>query len=354
LDRLSVLRDIALVLDVSLAALIGDEEPASAKYTFKTPDVDALENALLSYSAIQQPENLGGITKTQLACQVKHAWTLFQAASLSPKCSTLPNLLTHLHQQKQSLYALRLLVFSYQLACEVAFKLGRPDLAWIAADRGIQFAELSEDLALIGGANRRIVHAMMLGSNYTRGLALVTATAQRLAPAVSASSPDIVSACGALLLKGSIAAAKAKNVSVAIGLNDEAARIAAVLGKDRNIHWSAFGPTNVVIHRATAMTELNDGPGALAALSTIDRKALDQLSAERRAEYFLTSARGHLLSSNTQGAVRAVMEADRVGPGSVRFRPSSRHLIHQLIHGPGRPSSDPMLLRLARLVGIQT
>ncbi len=44
------------------------------------------------------------------------------------------------------------LTWTYQLTASTAFKLGNEQLGWVTADRGIQIAEQTGDLTLIGGA----------------------------------------------------------------------------------------------------------------------------------------------------------------------------------------------------------
>jgi hypothetical protein len=52
------------------------------------------------------------------------------------------------------------LAWTYQLTAATAFKLGDAQLGWVAADRGIQVAEQTGDLTLIGSAARRVAHAL--------------------------------------------------------------------------------------------------------------------------------------------------------------------------------------------------
>lgn len=100
------------------------------------------------------------------------------------------------------------LAWTYQLTASTAFKLGDAQLGWVAADRGIQVAEQTEDLTLIGSAARRVAHALSATAQNNDAAQLVRSAADRLAPHLADADPAFVSAYGMLLLKGSIAAAK--------------------------------------------------------------------------------------------------------------------------------------------------
>ena len=358
LDRLSVLRTIATVLDVPLHALIDEPNSELSATCADEVQVAALENALQNYVHMYPGSNARPTPPMALLRkQVEYAWVVFQSSNLSFAGSVLPKLIGDLHAcaQASDPLVIELLVHIYQVTAETAFKLGRTDLGWIAADRALHFGELSEDLALIGGASRRVIHAMMSKpSSCERALVLAKVMETRLAPHVGNGGPDVLSAYGSLLLKASIAAARGGDAARAMEFNSEAGRIAARLGGDRNIHWSAFGPTNVGIHRASAHVDLGDGPKALAACAAINPSALDRLNPNRRAQHWVNITRGHMLSGQSTQAEKAILEADRTGTAAVRCSPATRTLINDILHGPGRVTTpSPALVQLAAAVGIE-
>src|SRR5437764_15356212 len=86
-----------------------------------------------------------------------------------------------------------------------------------------------------------------------------------------------------LFLLGGVVAARQGQAAVARELHGEGQAVAARLGDDRNERWTAFGPTNVVLHQVAALVDLGDGGGAVQAASEVRPDGLAKLPRERRA-----------------------------------------------------------------------
>jgi transcriptional regulator with XRE-family HTH domain len=255
LDRLSVLRQIAQVLDISLYTLIDEDEAERARSCTDVAEVAAIKEALERYDGLTGDITITAADLPRLRRSLHYGWHAFQSANYQVVGRLLPDLLVGLQQAYRGLdgsdrdTAAELLTQAYWLSAQICFKLARFDLGWVAADRGIQVAEWTGDLTLIGHTTRRIVEAMMAGTDDSaqRALALVHTTADRLDTNLDRVPMTYLSAYGMLLLKGSIAAARLDNAALSRDLNLEAGRIAGRLGEDRNDHWTAFGPTNVAV-----------------------------------------------------------------------------------------------------------
>lgn len=151
------------------------------------------------------------------------------------------------------------LAWLYQLTAATALKLGDSELGWIAADRGIQVAEQTEDLTLIGSAARRVAHALTATHQSRDAVVLVRSAADRLEPHLEKGDAAFVSAYGMLLLKGSIAAARMNQAADVRDLQAEALIVAGRLDGQYNEHWSAFGVTNVRVHEVSALADMQGG-----------------------------------------------------------------------------------------------
>jgi hypothetical protein len=294
---------------------------------------------------------------------LRYGWAAFQASNYQAVTRLLPDFLVALQESYRDLtdstreIAGSYLTQTYWLAAEIAFKLGRTDLGWLAADRGIVVAEWTGDLALIGATARRLVHALMGAADresIVRGVSLVRATAARLDAELGRASPTLLSAHGALFLKGSIAAARIRDASLSGEFNSEAAKAAQLLGGDRNEHYSAFGPTNVLVHRVSALAEMQEAGRVVDEAHRISDGQLATLPRERRANHLLDVARGFNQWGRRDDAVALLLQADQVAREEVRCRPSTHGLVLDLVRSyPRGTRPDPRLARIARVVGIQ-
>ncbi|GAB3651842.1 helix-turn-helix transcriptional regulator [Actinocorallia lasiicapitis] len=362
LDRLSVLEQIADVLGISLATLIDRRTAARAADCADEVEIAALREALQRYDGLlgrihEQPPDL-----PRLRRDVDYGWTSFQASNYQVSTRLLPDLLVTLQHAYRTLndhdreQAAELLVQAYWLAAGIAMKFGQPELSWVAADRGMTLAEWSGDPALIGGTARRVVHAM-LGAPEPAGarhaINLVRTVADRLEPGLGNATPAYRSNYGMLLLKGSIAAGQIGDAVLARDLNAEAGVVAGLLGGDRNDHWSAFGPTNVGVHRVSALADLHEGGRVVEFARGLAPDQLATLPRERRANHTVDVARGYAQAGKRDDAVRLVLDADTLAREEVRCRPLARSLVAQLAgsYPRGRRPSTAFST-LAREMGI--
>ncbi|HYS37751.1 MAG TPA: helix-turn-helix domain-containing protein, partial [Pseudonocardiaceae bacterium] len=143
LDRLSVLEHIADVLDIELRVLLDAEQAVQTEQCADEVEITALQEALQRYEGIcgtaqlDEDPNLDDLRRTLHYC-----WTAFQASSYQAVTRLLPDFLVALQQAYRGATepsarerAADYLTQAYWLAAEIAFKLGRIDLGWLAADR---------------------------------------------------------------------------------------------------------------------------------------------------------------------------------------------------------------------------
>ncbi len=216
----------------------------------------------------------------------------------------------------------------YQTAAGVLLKHGDRTLAAVAADRSVQAAGLTENPLVMAAGARAQVHTLMASRHAREAVALAAMTAERLAHEPSASSDGMLSVRGALLLRAATAAARAEDRSGALGLLHEADSLARQLGRDANVCWTAFGPTNVVLHRIAAAVDLGDAGTAVQLAEEVD---LDRVPLpERRAVLFIDVARAYLQWGKDERALAAVRTAERHAPEEVRDRPLVHRLLQEL------------------------
>lgn len=364
LDRLSVLRQISRVLDIPLAAIIDPEEAERQRTCPDDREINNIRQALRRYDAITNVFRPGGDVLPEpnlakLERSVRFGWMAFQASAYQVIGQLLADLIRdsqaavwQLENDEQQ-QAQTWLAWTYQLTAATALKLGDAQLGWVAADRGIQIAEQTGDLTLIGSAARRVAHALSATHQSDDAVQLVKSAASRLEPHLRSTDSAFASAYGMLLLKGSIAAARLDHAADVRDLQDEALAVAARLEYDRNENWSAFGTTNVLVHRVSALADMQSGGRVIEAAADIPYGDLMHLPRERRASHLLDLTRGHLQAGQRDQAAATLLDADQLAPEEVRCRHLAKLVITDLVRSyPRGLTPTAGVTRLARVVGV--
>jgi transcriptional regulator with XRE-family HTH domain len=354
LDRLSVIKSLADQLDVQLGDLLA--EPSLLDWT---ADVDgstvpALREALMDYR--QASPFLGNPYKSDppdldlQRSKVGAAWSAYQDSRYARATRLIPETLADAHRAVQAyegddlLRAQGLLAMAYQGAAMVLTKIGEADLAWIAADRGLNAAQASESLVMIGSLFRSVTHCLLANGRFDAAKQLTTSAGDFLQGGLGEASPEFLSVYGTLFLAGSMAAARSEDRATAQTFLKEAEDSARRLGHDANHMWTAFGPTNVAIHRVSTAMELGDVQIALDQGPRIDASALP---IERRVRHTLEIARAHAAHNETDDALALVLDAEELAPEQVRYHFLSRQLVTKWVRQQrGKPSHQ--LADLAR------
>ena len=97
-----------------------------------------------------------------------------------------------------------------------------------------------------------------------------------LATQIKDDDPAALSIAGMLYLRTAIASARHQDRSAAMALLAEAENAAARLGRDANYWQTAFGPTNVQLHRIATSLDLGDVAWVVERGAEIDPSNLPQ------------------------------------------------------------------------------
>lgn len=281
-----------------------------------------------------------------LSAAVARAKRDYQACRYAEVINGLPGLLTRVHAAcavlagDRQAQAHTLSAEAHHVAASILLKLGDHGLAWLAADRSLQAARSSCDPLTVGSSARIITHA--LTSNGHRGAAATTASsfAERLGRDLPAHDRESLSVYGSLLLRGAIAAAQRNDRATAHELLTEAQDAGRRIGGDGNLRWTAFGPTNVTLHRVHIAVTLGDAGTAIDTARSIN---LDQVTVtERKASLLVDTARAFLQYSKHENAYLALRAAKEIAPEEIAGRPAVRQLVRDLI-----TSAPPSIQRQA-------
>lgn len=251
-DKLSVLVDIAKVLDVDVQTL----SPSPWRYApnggTNVAALDAIRTTLTGYN------HLLGSQATlwplpQLRSGVVQAHRAYQAAEYDQVAAVLPDLLGVADAYDDTSPEVQAVKSSaYVVASKLLTKVGEAHLAWITADRAATAALNADSAQAQAQAAYQVVCALLRAERTEDAERIAVTSAERLAPVVRIEEPELVSLAGALwLISGVIAARSVDRTSSRERLNN-AHRLAELLRRDGNLAWTAFGPTNVAVHQASA------------------------------------------------------------------------------------------------------
>jgi hypothetical protein len=333
-DSYSVLRDLARVLRVDIATLAGSGSNETER-SVRDGDLVAIERALLIGTATAPIPAVGSaIAELQGA---------YQAARYDEVLAALPALIEALDGQEPQLVAA-----GYTVVAKTLTKIGQPDLALGAADRARTAAQQGGGApADVGMAIYQVVCALLPTPRAPLAEELAVTTATEL----DGDGPAVWSVTGALWLIAAVAAARRIDGAAAEERLDRAQRLADRLGEDVNHRWTAFGPTNVAIHRVSVAVELGDAPAALAAAELVDLDRLPEGPRSRRVQVQLNIAWAQAQRRRDAEALVALLEVERAAPQVTRRNAVARDTIRQLL-ARARGTSGAAVRGLAHRAGV--
>lgn len=301
----------------------------------------ALLPASAVHDALINPSPTSGRVPSlpRLRSAVAGLWTARQSSQYDQLAAMVPATLAAFDQRNQQHNdAHGLLSLAYQAITGAMAKVGRSDLAWVAAERGVVAGKQSGNPTVIAAAQRMYAHALLAQNRnvQARQISMAAADSLRL------DSASAMAVYGACLNTAAIAAARLGDPRAHEHL-DEAQRVAQHLGKDCNDMFTAFGVTNVGIHRVSVSVELGEGGVAVEHAEAVNLRTVPP---ERRAHFFIDVAQAH---DHPEAVVEALLSAEAIAPEEVRYNPVARHLVASTLRG--RPTWR--LQDLAERIGVQ-
>ena len=230
-------------------------------------------------------------------------------------------------------------------------KLDDQGLAHLAADRSMHAAQASEDPVTLGASARIVTHALMRGGHLSVAASTASGHAARLDRDMLSHSPESLSVYGSLLLRGAVAAAQDGRRGGAQELLDESGAAAQQLGADANLRWTAFGPTNVKLHRVNVAVTLGDAGTAVQLAREIDPATITVT--ERKATLLIDVSRAFLQWGRHDKAYAALRAAEHAAHEEVAGRPSVHRMVRELI-AAAPPSVRRDAAEFATQIGVST
>jgi Helix-turn-helix domain len=300
----------------------------------QAPELATLRRALLHYGpeAATEPPDLA-----MLEGDVRAVSADTQASRYSRALRLVPSILSRARIAVQEAgdddrpASSRLLAHAYRLHVEILRKFGDAHLAVIAADRGLSAAKESGDAATVASAVSLLCDALADSRHYQQAIDLCTQAAADVGPEGTSCGRDVArfqSVYGRLLLSGAEAAAQSGDRGLSDNFYREADGVARLLGRDANHSFTAFGPTNVLVHRVHAAVVLGDGERAVQLARGLDLARLPVV--ERQAHHLMDVALAHGLMDNAETALSTLLTAEQIAPEAVRLDSGARALVDDL------------------------
>jgi transcriptional regulator with XRE-family HTH domain len=357
-DRLSVLLDMAKVLRVEVEALTGVPWQYAPNGGSVAGGLGEVRRFFSQYDSLFPVESFEPVDVATVRLDVVHAHEAYQAARYEEVIGGLPELLgvaDALHRSARGNVrrdALLEYVSAYAVASKLLTKMGAGDLALLAADRCATAAVDAESLAARGMTAYQVVCALLRSDRPEDAESLAVRMAEEVQQHARPDAPTLVSVAGALWLIAAVIASRRTDRVEAARRLDLADGLAGMLGQDGNLAWTAFGPTNVAIHRVSVAAELGDAAEALRLAEPVDPNRLPAGLSSRRAQVHLDLAWAHAQRKRDAEALLQLLEAEQLAPEAVRYNVIIRELVREMLGRQKRGIKSSALHRLAVRAGV--
>lgn len=356
LPSLTVLIELARVLDLPISALLTDETPSSPPRVTSVPKRGTVPAGARLYAAMTMaPSEAAEPPEFALGQEIDRAWRAWQHSPTrySDVGTVAPRLVASVEQQLRLAagdeVAQRAVAGTasdlYGLLRSFCKRTGQIELSLLSAERAIRTAELADDPLRLAAARWNLAH-VLLADGQVDGAEDLAMTASNALPGMR--SPQHSAMRGSLLLIAAVAAARRGDVWVARHRVAEADLLARRTG-ELNTCWTAFGPTNVAMHAATVELLTGHATEGLNIAEGIDHRAATSI--ERRVAFLLDQANGWRQRRDNAQVLLLLLEVEREAPEDMRYRPAGHHLVQYLVK-QGRRSVAEQAANLATRLGV--
>ena len=118
---------------------------------------------------------------------------------------------------------------------------------------------------------------------------------------------------------------------------------------ERNVYWTAFGPTNVAMYAVSVEVEAGETAEALRLAERTDHGRSPSI--ERRVAFLLDQAKGYAQRRDYAGALVLLQTAGRDAPEDISYRPAAQQLVNTVIRR-GRRGVASEAAQLAGRLGV--
>jgi transcriptional regulator with XRE-family HTH domain len=345
----AIVAAIARALSVNVTQLTGQPYMNELREAKLDEFVEQLRIALDSYDLVVS-EDVKPRSVTEVSADVMRRCHDVRDGRLGQAAGVLPGLLGELAvsvaEDPSNRVAWRALFLGYDCVRFIASSWGFRDLAITALDRMAWASSHADDplSESVRYYQRSLEH--MRSGHYPSAARLVT---KALVTADDApEGVERTAVIGQVHLGAAISTARAGDGDESEEHLAHAQDAAERVGEVPSIYWLSFGPTNVTVHRVSALVERNQFDRAVKAASDVVMP--NDWHATRRAHHFVDVGRAHAWLGRHDAALEMLTKARRIAPQRTRFHPVTRDTVEHLVETRRRLPQG--LASYARWVGI--
>ncbi|MFI1199036.1 helix-turn-helix domain-containing protein [Streptomyces sp. NPDC020883] len=351
--RLGTLNALARALDVETSALVGKATTFEVRSDGEQPSVLALRQAVSPVSELlgeePDPEDPPGIAALQASLRstegIRREGRMAEIGSLLPQLIRDAKAVAHASTGSAAASAQSVLAEAYQIAATTLAALGKEDAAFTALERARAAAAKGDDPHLETMGFSSLAWVLTKQGRLTDAERVALSAAERIEPGFR-SPPAELALWGILLLRAATAAVRLERRDTVLDLLTLAGAAAARLGADRIDYATPFGPTNVGVAKVNFLVEMEDSAEALRAARTVPE--LRALPPTWRARFHVDRALALADLHHDDGAVAALLTAERTAPEWMRYHSTSLRLVSEL-RGRERRRTSPLVELADRL-----
>ncbi|WP_438486403.1 helix-turn-helix domain-containing protein [Streptomyces sp. S186] len=351
--RLSTLNALARALDVETSALVGKPATFEVRGDGEQPSVLALRQAVTPVSELlgeepdpEDPPDIAALRASLRSTErIRREGRMAEIGALLPQLIRDAKAVAHASTGSTAAAARSVLAEAYQIAATTLAALGKEDAAFTALERARVAAADGDDPHLEAMGFSSLAWVLTKQGRLADAERVALSAAERIEPGFR-SPPVELALWGILLLRAATAAVRLERRDTVLDLLTLAGAAAARIGADRIDYATPFGPTNVGVAKVNFLVEMEDGAEALRAARTVPE--LRALPPTWRARFHVDRALALADLHHDEGAVAALLTAERTAPEWMRYHSTSLRLVSEL-RGRERRRTSPLVELADRL-----
>lgn len=351
--RLTTLNALAGALDVEPSILVGQPTTFEVREEGDRPSVLALRQAVSPVCDLLgvEPDTEEPPTVAELQASLSSMEVIRREGRMGEIGVLLPQLIhdaraaTRAYSGDEASAAQSVLAEAYQVAATTLTALGKEDAAFTALERSREAAARSDDphLAVVGVST--LAWVLTKQGRLADAERMAMTTAEQIEPNFR-SAPAELALWGVLLLRAATAAVRQGKRDAVRDLLNLTSAAAAGIGMDRLDYATPFGPTNVGVAKVNFLVEMEECAEALRVSRVVPD--LSSLPPTWRARFHVDQALAYAGLNKDDGALQALLTAERTAPEWMRYHATSRRLVADL-RGRERRRSSPVMELADRL-----